>query len=63
MKSEWQSQWECMTVDELFTLRKLMHDVLSSKLKAKKAELERRLQELNPPPKSRPTPPPGQARK
>jgi hypothetical protein len=44
-----QSEWESMTVDELFKLRELMQDVLSAKLKAKKAELERRLQLLNQP--------------
>ena len=43
------SEWESMTTDELFRLRELMQDVLSSKLKAKKAELERRLQILNQP--------------
>jgi hypothetical protein len=42
-------EWESMTIDELFTLRELMQDVLSSKLKAKKAELERRLQILQVP--------------
>jgi hypothetical protein len=36
-----------MTIDELFWLRELMQDVLSERLKAKKAELERRLQILN----------------
>jgi hypothetical protein len=41
--------WESMTIDELFRLRELMQDVLSSKLKAKKAELERRLQILRNP--------------
>jgi hypothetical protein len=38
-----------MTIDELFALRELMQDVLNEKLKAKKVELERRLQELNQP--------------
>ena len=42
MKSEWQS----MTIDELLALRELMQEVLSTKLKAKKAELERRLRTL-----------------
>jgi type IV secretory pathway VirB4 component len=36
-----------MTVDELFALREQMQEVLSSKLNAKKAALERRLQPLN----------------
>ena len=42
MKSDWESQWESFTIDELFALHELMQDVLSKKLKAKKAELERR---------------------
>ena len=46
MKSKWEAQWESMTIDELFALRELMQDVLSERLKAKKAELERRLQAL-----------------
>jgi hypothetical protein len=41
------SEWESMTIDELFRLRELMQDVLSERLKAKKVELERRLQILN----------------
>ena len=44
------SEWESMTIDELFRLRELMQDVLSERLKAKKLELERRLQILNLPP-------------
>ena len=36
-----------MTIDDLFALREQMQDVLSAKLKAKKVELERRLQQLN----------------
>jgi hypothetical protein len=47
MKSEWESHWESMTIDELFELREMMQDVLSERLKAKKAEIERRLQTLN----------------
>ena len=47
MESDWKSQWESMTVDELFALREQMQEVLSDKLRAKKAELERRLQILN----------------
>lgn len=55
------SEWEFMTIDELFVLREQMQEVLSAKLKAKKVELERRLQALNQlpsdvePTKSRPT--------
>ena len=36
-----------MTIDDLFALREQMHEVLSATLKAKKLELERRLQQLN----------------
>jgi hypothetical protein len=49
----WESQWESMTIDELFELRELMQDVLSETLKAKKAEIERRLQILNLPSRCR----------
>ena len=42
-------EWEFMTIDELFALREQMQDILSAKLKAKKAALERRLQSLNQP--------------
>ena len=31
-----QSEWECMTIDDLFALREQMQEVLSAKLKAKK---------------------------
>jgi len=47
MESEWKLHWESMTVDELFALREQMQEILSAKLKAKKADLERRLQILN----------------
>ena len=47
MENEWKCHWESMTVDELFALREKMQEVLSSKLNAKKAALERRLQSLN----------------
>jgi hypothetical protein len=36
-----------MTIDELFELRELMQDVLSERLKIRKAEIERRLQILD----------------
>jgi len=36
-----------MTIDDLFALCEQMQEVLSSKLKVKKVELERRLQQLN----------------
>jgi hypothetical protein len=42
------SEWESMTVDELFALREQIQEVLSAKLIAKKAALERRLLTLNP---------------
>jgi hypothetical protein len=41
------SEWESMTIDELFALRELMQEVISEKLLARKAALERRLQSLN----------------
>ena len=46
MKSGWKTQWESMTIDELFALREQMQEILNSKLKAKKAEIERRLHQL-----------------
>jgi hypothetical protein len=48
-KIDWESQWESMTIDELFELREMMQDVLMERLKAKKAEIERKLQMLNKP--------------
>lgn len=47
MKGEWEAEWQSMTIDELMKLRDLMQDVLSAKLKARKAEIERKLQTLN----------------
>ena len=41
------TEWEFMTIDELFALRELMQEVLSEKLLARKAALERRLHSLN----------------
>jgi hypothetical protein len=38
-----------MTIEELFELRELMQDVLSETLKAKRAEIERKLQMLEQP--------------
>ena len=49
MKRDWEAEWQAMTIDELFELRELMQDVLSERLKAKKAEIELRLQKLNRP--------------
>ena len=47
MENDWKYQWESMTNDELFELRELMQVVLSEKLKAKRARIERRLQVLD----------------
>lgn len=47
MKGNWEAEWESMTIDELMALRELMQDVLGAKLKARKAEIERKLQTLN----------------
>lgn len=41
------SEWDSMTIDDLFALREQMAAVLCAKLVAKKAVLERRLQQLN----------------
>lgn len=41
------SEWESMTIDELFSLREQMAAILSAKLVAKKVVLERRLEQLN----------------
>jgi hypothetical protein len=41
------SEWESMTVDELSALRERVHEVLSARLIAKKAQLERRLLTLH----------------
>ena len=49
MENDWKSQWESMTIDELFELRELMQDVLSERLKARKAEIERKLKMLDQP--------------
>ena len=47
MASDWKSQWDLTTVDELLALREQTQEVLSKNLLTKKAELERRLQILN----------------
>ena len=41
------SEWESMAIDDMLALRELMQEVLSEKLIARKAALERRLQSLN----------------
>jgi hypothetical protein len=48
MDGDWKSNWESMTIDDLFVLREQVHEILRQKLKAKRAELERRLQALVP---------------
>ena len=47
MAGEWRSQWEFMTIDELFALREQMQEILSARLKARKVELESQLQTLS----------------
>jgi len=47
MESEWKLRWESMTVDELFALREQMQEILSAKLQAKKADIDRRLKIIN----------------
>jgi len=46
MESDWKSQWESMTIEELFELRELMQDVLNERLKASRAEIKRKLKTL-----------------
>ena len=41
------SEWQMMTVDELFDLQVLMSDVLKRKMITKRTELKRRLERLN----------------
>jgi hypothetical protein len=48
-KNDWESQWDSMTIEELFRLRELMQDVLMERLNAKKAEIERKLRMLDQP--------------
>ena len=48
MDSDWKSNWESMTIDDLFVLREQVHEILRERLKAKQAELDRRLQALAP---------------
>jgi hypothetical protein len=46
MAKDWASTWESMSIEELFTLRELMQDVLEAKMKSRKAELERQVRTL-----------------
>ena len=48
MDADWKSNWESMTIDDLFALREQVHEIFRERLKAKRAELERRLQALAP---------------
>ena len=48
MDDDWKSIWASMAIDDLFTLREQVHELLRERLKAKQAELERRLQALAP---------------
>jgi hypothetical protein len=50
MDGDWKSNWESMTIDDLFALREQVQEILRERLKAKRAELERRLQALVPAP-------------
>ena len=47
MAKNWESAWESMSIEELLTLRELMQEVLSGKLKDKQRELRRKLRSLN----------------
>ena len=46
--SDMLSDWESMSIDELFALREEMAAILSAKLMARKNEIEKRLWQLNP---------------
>jgi hypothetical protein len=48
MDGDWKSNWESMTIDDLFALRERVQEILRERLKAKQAELDRRLQALAP---------------
>ena len=50
MDGDWKSSWESMTIDDLFALREQVQEILRERLKAKHAELDRRLQALAPAP-------------
>ena len=40
MDDDWKSNWESMTIDDLFTLREQVHEILRERLKAKQAQLD-----------------------
>jgi hypothetical protein len=48
MDGDWKSNWESMTIDDLIALRERVQEILRERLKAKQAELDRRLQALAP---------------
>ena len=48
MDGDWKSNWESMTIDDLFALREQVQEILRERLKAKQAELDRRLRALAP---------------
>jgi hypothetical protein len=48
MDGDWKSNWEFMTIDDLLVLREQVQEVLRERLKAKRAQLDRRLQALAP---------------
>jgi len=50
MDGDCKSNWESMTIDDLFALREQVQEILRERLKAKHAELDRRLQALAPAP-------------
>jgi hypothetical protein len=41
MDGDWKSNWESMTIDDLFILREQVHEILRERLNAKRAELDR----------------------
>ena len=48
MDGDWKSDWESMTIDDLFVLREEVQEILRERLKARQAELEHRLLALAP---------------
>ena len=48
MDGDWKTNFESMTIDDLFALREQVHEILCERLKAQRAQLDRRLQALAP---------------
>ena len=48
MDGDWKLIWESMNIDDLFVLREQVQEILRERLKAKQAELDRRLNALAP---------------